>query len=257
MANSLILNIPYSSSLIPEKDERTFLPHLEFTSIAEALKNREKTGEMRVERSIAIEKELFTMTAWYTDELFDHSIGKAIISPVSRLVCDTERNYPDYLEPLAKRGMGFCYERNADDKLIKEFDDEYKTEVLFKYYGTHRVALNKAIEETLNKNYKALLLNCHSFVDEEYAPDIYLYTSAEHTPEHLEKVGHKVFSANGYKVCTKNGARVPVAFKDEELLEVITISVNRKLYLKPGTNEKSEGFEKLKSTLMELEQILD
>ncbi len=257
MAKSLILNIPYSSSYVPVKDEPKFLPHPRCCCFAQALQNRLKENEVKEERRKLIEKELFTFTDWYTDELFDLSIGKAIIAPVSRLICDTERNYLDSEEPEAKNGMGFCYEKDLEGKLIKEFDDDYKTDVLFRYYAPHQIALNDAIEESLSKNFEALLINCHSFQDFFLAPDFFLYTDDVNTPKELKEGVKKFLKERGYSVGCKKGARVPAKFKGKEVFGVLTISVNRKLYLKPRTNEKSDGFIKLQKTLRELELALD
>ena len=54
---------------------------------------------------------LYNMTDWYTDELFDLGFGERIIFPVSRLVCDPERFRNDAEEEMSKIGMGAVYNR--------------------------------------------------------------------------------------------------------------------------------------------------
>lgn len=99
--NNLILNIPHSSTWIPDDFRKAFVIN------AQELRN-----------------ELLVMTDWYTDELFDHKIGNTVIAPVSRLVCDTERFAHNEMErqqcPKTNIVVIWSVDRIGDDSLLRK-----------------------------------------------------------------------------------------------------------------------------------------
>lgn len=253
MANSLILNIPHASTNIPSMDDAFFFPAVSSSKARDAV----------------IQDELYAMTDWYTDELFDHSVGKAIIAPVSRLVCDTERFSHDDEESMATRGMGFCYEKGSEEEIIKEFPSEYKDEVLWRYYAPHHIALTDAVEASLNANKCALILDCHSFSSKplQYEPeqglnrpDICIGTDEYHTPDELLMIVEKFFRVRGYSVSVNypySGTIVPLRFyRKDKRVQSIMIEINRGLYLKEGSNKKNKNFQALLKTIFDLEVVL-
>lgn len=266
MAVSLILNIPHASTNIPFSDEGVFLPHVEWNSFID--KWHHPKTELLNQKKESIRKEVLAMTDWYTDELFDHGLGTAIITPVSRLVCDTERLLHEEEEPMAKKGMGFCYQRGSQNQVIKEFPDTYKDEVLLRYYAPHHKTLLEVVEK--NRFEGVLILDCHSFspkplpYEEDQSsdrPDICIGTDEEYTSNKLCNFMENFSKSRGYTVGINHpytGTILPLVCSERKLSHVgsIMINVNRDLYLKPGTSEKSEGFQKLKSVLYDFEIML-
>ena len=260
MANSLILNIPHSSSYVPQEDIRkVFLPQADSNEQHPASTGRDKL----------IEQELLAMTDWYTDELFDHSIGKAIIAPVSRLVCDVERFSHDEQESMASRGMGFCYEKGSQNQEIKNCPPEYRDEILWRYYAPHHIALTDAVESALIRSRSALILDCHSFSPEPLPyepqqaydrPDICIGTDEYHTSCNLEIAVEKFFRKRGFTVSLNNpysGTIVPLRhYRKDKRVQSIMIEVNRGLYLEPGTSDKNDDFLMIMKILFDLEIMM-
>lgn len=254
MANSLILNIPHSSTFIPldDLDNVFHIPHNSFISKDEMIK-----------------KELLVMTDWFTDELFDHGIGEPIVANVSRLVCDTERFSHDESEIMASRGMGFCYENGSEKQSIKEVSSTYKDEILWRYYAPHHIALTDAVQNALNKSGGCVILDCHSFSNKPLPyedeqdndrPDICIGTDDYHTPEHLFSKVEKFFRIRGFRVAVNypyGGTIVPLRYyrKDKRVMSVM-IEVNRALYLKKNSSVKNRNFEKVQKILFDLEVML-
>lgn len=269
MSHSLILNIPHSSTFIPDEDRnKVFLP---FSDAFYKSDNQDKKSRTYSEkaRNEAIKNELLVMTDWYTDELFDHSIGSAIVAKVSRLVCDTERFSHDESEEMASRGMGFCYENGSKNQVIKTVTLEYKDEILWRYYAPHHIALTDAVENSLKVNGKALILDCHSFSAEPLPyetdqcgnrPDICIGTDSYHTPEQLMRAVERFFNVRNFSTAINSpygGTIVPLRhYKNDSRVMSIMIEVNRGLYLKNGSSSKNRHFEQILKTLFDLEVML-
>ena len=80
----LILHIPHSSDLIPDKkgyavDKKT------------------------------LDKEVIKLTDWYTDDLFSRDDSIIVKADFSRVFCDVERFSDDKQEVMSKFGMGVLY----------------------------------------------------------------------------------------------------------------------------------------------------
>lgn len=267
--SKLILNIPHSSSYVPEEDiMKVFLPHISSSYMYDWAIHPEKKAAAE-KRKEAIEKELLAMTDWYTDELFDQGIGKAIIAPVSRLVCDTERFSHDENETMAQRGMGFCYKSGSKKQEIKDYDRDYQDEILWRYYAPHHIALTDAVSEALSASGNALIVDCHSFSPEPLPyepdqdaerPDICIGTDDYHTAPELAEFAMHFFKSRGYSVDFNkpyDGTIVPLKYyRKDKSVQSIMIEVNRKLYLRPGTNEKSPMFKTIQKNLFDLEVLL-
>ncbi|MBO5769949.1 MAG: N-formylglutamate amidohydrolase [Spirochaetales bacterium] len=245
MASAIILNIPHSSTVIPAPFKKLF-------TIEEP----------------ELYQELLNMTDWYTDELFDQGIGKAIIAPVSRLVCDTERFSHDEDEPMAKRGMGFFYTHGSKKQRIKKETTTLKDEALWRYYAPHHIKLIDTTEEALIEWKKALIIDCHSFssVPLPYEmeqsndrPDICIGTDDFHTPKSLSSLALEYFENKGYKTAINypySGSIAPLRHYGKNAnVSSIMIEINRGLYLKPGTNEKNDNFNKIKKDILDFEIV--
>lgn len=246
MANAIILNIPHSSTAIPNEFKKLF------TISDDELK-----------------QELISMTDWYTDELFDQGIGKAIIAPVSRLICDTERFSHDEDESMANRGMGFYYTHGSRMQRIKREDNAIKDEILWRYYAPHHIALTDATKEALEMFGKALLIDCHSFSSfplpyeterTENRPDICIGTDLFHTPKVLEELTVQFFKNKGLNIRLNYpylGSIVPIRYygKEKKVLSIM-IEINRKLYINEAKAERNSYFSELKTIIKEFEAML-
>ena len=112
--NNILIHIPHSSYLIPEKYKDIFFL---------------KEDDLRQEQ--------IKMSDSYTDELFNVKAIKKHIFPISRLVCDVERFRDENDEEMAKQGMWVCYTKTSDCKPLKIVDDKHKQEILKLYYDKH------------------------------------------------------------------------------------------------------------------------
>ncbi len=259
----LVLNVPHSSTFIPcEEYDNYFLPLKQDTDRYPSLAFKKRQN---------IETELLMMTDWYTEELFCHGIGKSIVAPVSRLVCDTERFRSDEMESMSNRGMGAVYTNGFDGKVLKESDPGHRESVMEKYYDSHHRALEVAVATSLEKYGKCLILDCHSFHLEPlpYEPsqrdgrcDICIGTDSYHTPMGLIEAAVGFFERRGYSVSVDDpyaGTMVPMKFLHREpRVHSLMIEVNRGLYMERFSSRKSAGYDSLSNDMeaFENEMIL-
>ena len=103
MTNPLILNIPHSSTFLP--CDAIYIPD----SINQASGYVMAMAGGRAYAKAKIRKkhkyELPFMTDWYTEELFSSGVGRPLVFPLSRLVCDIERFRDPSEEPMEKIGI--------------------------------------------------------------------------------------------------------------------------------------------------------
>ena len=231
---SVILHIPHSSKLIPDKHLACFL------------------GD--------VEMELLHMTDAYVDELFDLP-GEKLIFPVSRLVCDPERFRDDSLEEMAKLGMGAVYTHGHDLKPLRHLELGERENILREYYDPHHAKLNALAAECMERFGHCLILDCHSFspIPLPYEPDqnpdrpdICIGTDPFHTPQELADTLANSFRSLGYSVRLNSpyaGTMVPsLYYRCEPRLYSVMIELNRGLYM-DSNGEKTSGFEKLKEDI--------
>lgn len=230
----LVLHIPHSSTEIPLLDGY-------------------------VSTQDEIQDEIIKLTDWYTDDLFDSEVDDKIVAPFSRIFCDVERFADDDLEVMSKFGMGVLYEKFDDGNLLRVVSSELKQEVLKNYYWIHHSLLSKAVKTSLKQRESCLILDCHSFpsspltraiVQDEIRPDFNIGTDSYHTPKHIIDVSINYFETNGYTLGVDtpySGSIVPMEYyrKDSRVTSIM-LEVNRGLYLKENTNEKSENYNKTK-----------
>ena len=216
---NLILHIPHSSHRIPL--DRGYV----------------------VDKKI-LDQEIIKLTDWYTDDLFLFKDSIPVKAGFSRIFCDTERFSDDSQEVMAKYGMGVLYEKSDDGALIREITKKLREEILSNYYWPHHEKLNKVVNEQLESNGKALIVDCHSFPSrplirdlsqEDNRPDFNIGTDKFHTPLDLVKKSENYFTALGYTVGIDwlySGAIVPIEYyQKDKRVKSIMLKVNRDLYL--------------------------
>jgi N-formylglutamate amidohydrolase len=206
-----------------------------------------------------IQQEIIKLTDWYTDDLFDSQVDDRIVTPFSRIFCDVERFADDELEVMSKFGMGVLYEKFDNGNLLRIVSPELKKEVLKNYYWIHHELLSKAVKTSLEQTKSCLILDCHSFpsspltraiIQDEIRPDFNIGTDSYHTPKNIIDESINFFETNGYTLGVDtpySGSIVPMEYyqKDPRVASIM-LEVNRGLYLKENTNEKSENYKKTK-----------
>ena len=244
MENKLILHIPHSSTDIPMMD-----------------------GYVVDEKSL--ENEMLKLTDWYTDDLFYSDEDEMIKADFSRIFCDPERFTEDSQEVMAQFGMGVLYEKNDVGELIRNVTPAFKEKVLKEYYSKHHDNLSDAVNNQLVKFGKALIIDCHSYpsiplkrdLDQNKdRPDFNIGTDTFHTPKHLIDLSIAFFKDGGYSLGIDwpyKGAIVPLAYYNKNKnVESIMLEINRGLYLKEPTNEKTEKYAEIKKVTAEFIKII-
>jgi N-formylglutamate amidohydrolase len=240
----LVLHIPHSSTKIPLLDGY-------------------------VSTQDEIQDEIIKLTDWYTDDLFDSETDYKIVTPFSRIFCDVERFADDELEVMSKFGMGVLYEKFDNGNILRVVSPELKQEVLKNYYLVHHELLSKVVKTSLEQTQSCLILDCHSFpsspltraiVRDEIRPNFNIGTDSYHTPKHIIDESINYFKSKGYTLgidTPYSGSIVPMEYyqKDKRVTSIM-LEVNRGLYLKANTNEKSENYNKTKEIVQEYINLL-
>lgn len=234
MKNKLILHIPHSSLNIPIR-------------------------EGYVVDNESLDKEMLMLTDWYTDDLFYSDDDEMIVADFSRIFCDPERFADDSQEVMAKYGMGVLYEKSDAGEIMRQVSAGLRERILTEYYWTHHKRLSEAVNNQLEQFGTALILDCHSFpgtplnrdLDKSPSrPDFNLGTDSFHTPKHLIEASIAFFEKAGYTLGIDwpyQGSLVPLEhYNKNSNVHSIMLEVNRTLYLKEPTNEKSEKYSEIK-----------
>ena len=266
MASSIVLNIPHASTYLPWMDIPS--PYHEPSGAAYwAWGGKYVVRERILEK---YKKELPYMTDWYVDELFINGVGRPLVAPISRLLCDMERFKDDMKEEMSTIGMGICYTTTHDLENLAFFKFSHKKYIIEKYYDPYHKALENYVREAQETHPHVLILDCHSFNNWAYEcdkyhaacrPDICIGTDPEYTPEELINITVRYFEDLGYSVKLNypySGTMVPSGVSNEKLYSIM-IELNRKLYLdwEGETVKKTSHFEVLKAQLYDYEKMLE
>jgi len=205
------------------------------------------------------------MTDRHTDELFDVPglSAERIVFPVSRLVVDPERFLEDSKEPMAARGMGAVYERTSDSRPLRDKPSADERRMLIdRYYRPHHTRLNGAVDRSLARHGRCLIVDGHSFpsrplpYEDDQDPDrpeICIGTDDFHTPEHLAGEAVAIFERAGFRTAVNRpfaGTIVPMAhYRRDPAVASIMVEVNRGLYMDEATGARLPVFEDLRRRL--------
>ncbi|MDG1296845.1 MAG: N-formylglutamate amidohydrolase [Saprospiraceae bacterium] len=233
--NKLILHVPHASREIPIMDG--FL-------ISKA----------------QIEDEILKLTDWHTEDLYDSVDCDRIVFEYSRVFCDPERFSDDADEPMAKLGMGVLYEKTDALEPMRNITPELRKRILEEYYFKHHARLNAAVKNQLELAGQALILDCHSFPDSPLnrtlhkvlpRPDFNIGTDSFHTSQRLIDISVAFFEERNLSLGIDypfNGSIVPMEYyQKNSKVQSIMLEVNRRLYLKEGSQEKSDNYEDTKA----------
>lgn len=236
----IILNIPHSSTVVPDDLRGRFAP-------------------------ATLTKELRVMTSHYTDELFRLGGAASVVAQISRLVVDCERFRNDADEVMADVGMGAVYTRTSDGRALMRSapDAEYREAVLRRFYDPYHAELSAATGAALTRFGSALIVDCHSFAsrplpferNRRSRPDICIGSDSYHTPQALVWLAKQFFEKKGYVTAVNSpyaGAIVPQRFFCKEpRVQSLMIEVNRGLYMEEHLCAKNAGFARLQAHISE------
>ena len=161
---------------------------------------------------------------------------------VSRLLCDVER-FIGPEEEMEKYGMGFCYEKAWDGKVIKRVTDGIR-EATRKYYDEH----HRRMDSLCAEHPRILLIDLHSFSEEALPehlrkraggriPDVCIGTDREYTPPELTACAERCAKEAGLSHMTDTpycGTFVPNAvMKGNAGCDLISVmlEINKRVYL--------------------------
>ena len=217
----LVFHVPHDGQQFPEELMASVcVPEEEFMTYHEIMRDTD-IGKI-------IPEQYRTQTMYYH---FD----------VSRLLCDVERLIgPE--EIMERYGVGFCYEKAFDGKIIKHVTDELK-EKTEKYYQSHHRRLDRICME----NARILLLDIQSYSDEivprEYwkaeisSPDICIGTNERFTPPTLTKIVRRRFEEAGLSTSVNypySGTYIPnTVHSGESSCDFVSVmvAVNKRVYM--------------------------
>ena len=235
----LILHIPHASTHLPSKEGYV------------------------VDNSI-LENEILKLTDWYTDDLFSNSQDDDCIAPFSRIFCDVERFSNDAEEVMAQFGMGMIYEKTDNGTTMRVVTEELRNKILHDYYTPHHQKLISLVNQEINRNQKAVIVDCHSFPNlpnqraldrTDFRPDFNIGFDPFHCNQNLVNEAQSFLQAKGYTVGINrpySGSLVPDPwYLKDKSVQSIMLEVNRKLYLEENKQHKSSSYEKTKNTIQE------
>ncbi len=213
---------------------------------------------------ISLEREMLKLTDWYTDDLFYSEEDEMIVAEFSRVFCDPERFTDDSQEIMAQYGMGVLYEKSDDGEELRKVTPELKEGILSSYYWKHHNKFSKAVINQLDSFGRALIIDCHSYPNRPFKrdldknsnrPDFNIGSDPYHTPKELIDLSVSFFKNAGYTLGIDwpyKGSIVPMEhYQKNKNVQSIMLEINRAIYLKDTTNEKSPKYFETKKVVSE------
>lgn len=223
----VIFHVPHDSTFIPDDVRNQFLID-------------DKT----------LDEEILKMSDFWTLVLYANGIpaSQVVASPVNRLVVDVERFEDDSKEVMAKRGMGVIYRvRHNLLPLRRQLTSAERQELLRRWYRPHHKKLSDAVDASIAKHRRALIVDLHSFPSKPLPyeddqnpnrPEICIGADCGHTPTDLLKRFYDSFSKD-FKVAINRpfkGALVSMKhYGKNSLVTSIMVEVRRDLYMDEAT----------------------
>lgn len=170
---------------------------------------------------------------------------------------------------MAQYGMGVLYESTDEGKPMRTVEAAVREKILSTYYDPHHQTLEALADEQLQNAGKAVIVDAHSFPDTPFTRDLdqtqprpvfNIGTDPFHTPQEWIDLSISFFENRGYSLGVDwpyKGTIVPLKhYNKENRIQSIMLEINRKLYLKNGSNKKSIEYNEIKRVVREyLEKI--
>lgn len=199
--------------------------------------------------------EMLWATDMYCDELFDTGYGVPVVAEFSRFACDAERFRNDEEEPNAAAGQGFFYTHTMRGIFFRQANSALKEKAALELYDPHHAQLEAAVQAALNENPRCLIIDGHSFCDDDLIganlPDFCIGSDPFHTPEALVNDMAAFLRDKAYRVAVNYpfaGALVPQKWyrKDVRVLSIM-VEINKRLYLENDMITKRADFVGIKN----------
>jgi len=225
--SNAILHIPHSSQSIPN--------YVGFISINKLF------------------DEIDVITDFDCDKIFNVNGVDRIVTPFSRVFCDVER-FDNEHDPLFKNGRGFFYTHDSNGGVIRNNVNNAMDDVYNNFYLPHHQQLNELTADKLSKYGSALIIDCHTFKDENYQYDnICIGSDSLHTSDTLINNLYLFFKNAGYSVAFNipfNGSIIPTNYVGDGNVQSVMIEINQNMYMRNGSpNTDAESVEKLKKLI--------
>lgn len=193
---------------------------------------------------------VFRLTDWHTDFLFHglhHECIQTVRFPFSRFIVDAERLWND---PMEQKGQGIIYKHFG---LYRRSVPAQAEITLYNLWHTHQQKLKSALCEG------ALLLDCHSFPEEQGEVDICIgYNEDWSKPDKkLLEYAINLFEGSGYSVGINypysNSEAPECPFRYQSMM----LEVNKRVYLEKNsvylktTCDKKRSVRELMKMLLE------
>lgn len=202
---------------------------------------------------------------WFTRDLYLSMSGiirAALVSNLSRLVCDPERYENDAQEVMAARGVGVLYEKNSLGEVIRpRVLAARREEILSAFYRPYHQRFGDLVEETLEVYGSCQIIDCHSYPAKALPyeispnsprPDVCLGTDPKHTPAGLIDYARRSAEEAGFKVeCDTpfKGTIVPLRFYGDTRVRSLMIELNRGVYMDESTTAMHLGADRVRRWL--------
>ena len=193
---------------------------------------------------------VFRLTDWHTDYLFHgfrHPNIRTVRFPFSRFIVDAERLWDDPMEDI---GQGIIYRHFYGYQ--RQVPRPYEV-LLLKLWASHQQRLKSNLCEN------ALLLDCHSFPEEQGDVDICIGFNEDWSKPSRELLDFTVnlFEENGYSV----GINYPYSNSEAPLCpfgyQSMMLEVNKRVYLERRSLYLKTHYEKKRNVREVISQLLE
>ena len=189
-------------------------------------------------------------TDWFTDELFSGHVR--FVYPYSRFFCDVERLVND---PLEAEGRGIAYTKLMDGTIYRSLTAEEVVTFNRLHDEWHR-AMKREAEKQSSMLDNVVVVDCHSFnatqvnLQEDELPDVCIGFNDDQSKLPTPILGRliEIFSAAGYSVSLNRPYGNAIVVSVLPNIYSVMVEVNKRVYLTDRW-EKSDGFQKIKSTI--------
>ena len=165
--------------------------------------------------------------------------------------------------------MGVLYNKTDNGRTLRIISSDLRERILNEFYFKHHSMLSRAVKYQLQTYGKALILDCHSFPNTPLKrsvhqtiprPEINIGTDNFHTPQKLIDFSVEYFTNRNFTIGLNypfSGTIVPMEYyRKNNKIESIMLEINRKLYLREISNEKSEHYKVTKLAVQEYIELL-
>ena len=212
----VILNIPHSSTVVPEWAVKDItIPNHKLSSLIDFM----------------TDKDVDKMWNFVPDE-------NKQVATVSRLVIDTERYRNDDDEAMALKGMGLYYTHTPDGERFRVRSEDTYFKCL-NIYDKYHSLLEAKVTHCLEEHGECIVLDCHSFHDDMnytgYNPSSFpdVCVGVNDNINSAAQIIIDTFKSEGYIVKVNepfSGSLIPLKYLNDARVQSVMIELNRRIY---------------------------